>query len=146
MSGIVFDTSVYVSALRQGGAAILDLRRAVRTADGSSQPIWLSAVVLAELLIGAGDKKALQLLLETEKEFARLNRILVPSQSDWRLTGEVLSLVGKKYGYEQVGRARMMNDALISMSAARNGFTILTRNPRDFKRIAEFRPFSWMPI
>jgi predicted nucleic acid-binding protein len=146
MAGVVFDTSVYISAFRQGDAAILDLRRASRADDGRSQPLWLSAVVLAELLIGAGDKKARRLLLQTEKEFARINRILVPSQSDWRLTGEVLSLVGKKYGYEQVGRARMTNDALISMSAARNGFMLLTRNPKDFKRIAEFRPFSWTQI
>ena len=146
MAGVVFDTSVYISAFRQGDAAILDLRRATRADDGRSQPLWLSAVVLAELLIGAGDKKARRLLLQTEKEFARINRILVPSQSDWRLTGEVLSLVGKKYGYERVGRARMTNDAMISMSAARNGFMLLTRNPKDFKRIAEFRPFSWTQI
>src|ERR1700730_17934001 len=146
MAGVVFDTSVYISAFGQGDAAILDLRRATRADDGRSQPLWLSAVVLAELLIGAGDKKARRLLLQTEKEFARINRILVPSQSDWRLTGEVLSLVGKKYGYERVGRARMTNDAMISMSAARNGFMLLTRNPKDFKRIAEFRPFSWTQI
>ena len=146
MAGIVFDTSVYISAFRQGDAAILDLRRAGRAGDGSSQPLWLSAVVLAELLIGAGDKKARKHLLETEKEFGRVKRILVPSQSDWRLTGEVLSLLGKRYGYEQVGRARMINDGLISMRAARNGFTVLTKNPEDFKRIAEFRPFSWTQI
>lgn len=146
MAGIIFDTSVYISAFRQGDGAILDLRRASRAGDDSSQPLWLSAVVLAELLIGAGDKKARKHLLEMEKEFGRVNRILVPSQSDWRLTGEVLSLIGKKYGYEQVGRARMINDGLISMSAARNGFTILTKNPDDFKRIAEFRPFSWTQI
>jgi predicted nucleic acid-binding protein len=143
MAGIVFDTSIYISAFRQGDAAILALRRASRVGDTRSQPLWLSAVVLAELLTGASDKKARKQLLETEKEFDGINRILVPSQSDWRLTGEVLSLVGKKYGHEQVGRARMINDGLISMSAARNGFTVLTKNPDDFKRIAEFRPFNW---
>lgn len=83
MAGIVFNSSVYISALRQGDGAILDLRRASRADDGSSQPLWLSAVVLSELLIGARDKKARRHLLEMEKEFVRVNRVLVPSQSDW---------------------------------------------------------------
>jgi predicted nucleic acid-binding protein len=101
MAGIVFDTSVYISAFRRGDAAILDLRRASRAGAGGSQPLWLSAVVLAELLIGASDKKARGYLLEMEKQFVRVDRVLVPSQSDWRLAGEVLSLVGQKYGYER---------------------------------------------
>ena len=146
MPGVVFDTSIYISALRQGDAAIMDLRRVSRGRDGGSQPLWLSAVVLAELLIGAADKKARRHLLEFEKEFVRINRVLVPLQSDWRLSGEVLSLVGQKYGYEQVRRARMTNDALISMSVARSGLTVLTKNPEDFKKIAEFRPFRWEQV
>ncbi len=146
MAGVVFDTSVYISAFRQGDPATLDLRRASRGSDGGPQPLWLSAVVLAELLIGASDKKVRKSLLQTEKEFGRINRVLVPIQSDWRLAGDVLSLVGQRYGYEQVRRARMINDALISMSVARSGLTVLTRNPEDFKKIAEFRPFSWEQI
>jgi predicted nucleic acid-binding protein len=29
------------------------------------------------------------------------------------------------------------------MSAARRGFTVVTWNAEDFKKIAEFRPFQW---
>jgi predicted nucleic acid-binding protein len=58
----------------------------------------------------------------------------------------VLAQVGVKYGYDQVGRARLTNDALIAMSAARNGFAVLTKNASDFKKIAEFRPFQWEEI
>jgi len=143
MTGIVFDTSVYISAIRRGDESILDLRRASRGPDGKSQPLWLSSVVLSELLVGASDRKSRRRVLDFEKEFAQVNRVLVPTQSDWRLAGEVLSLVGQKYGFEQVGRARMTNDALISMSVARTGFTVLTKNPDDFKKIAEFRSFNW---
>lgn len=146
MAGIVFDTSVYISALRQGNAAILDLRRASRVGESNTKPVWLSAVVLSELLIGAGDRKARRGLLEMEKEFLQINRLLVPLQSDWRLSGEVLALIGRRYGYEQIKRARMTNDALIAMSVARNGFTVLTKNPDDFKKIAQFRPFLWEQI
>ena len=143
MAGIVFDTSVYIWAIRSGDAGILDLRRASRMGAKDSQPLWLSAVVLSELLIGAVDKTARRRLLEMEKEFVRVNRMLVPQQSDWRLSGEVLSLIGQQSGYEQVRRARMTNDALIAMSVARNGFVVLTKNPQDFEQIAKFRAFKW---
>ena len=143
MTGIVFDTSVYISAIRRGDESILDLRRASRGPDGKSQPLWLSSVVLSELLVGASDKRSRNRLLDFERQFAQANRVLVPAQSDWRLAGEVLSLIGQKHGYEQVGRDRMTNDALISMTVARTGFTVLTKNPDDFEKIAEFRPFNW---
>ena len=143
MAGIVFDTSVYISAIRSREASILDLRRSSRSIGGKSHPLWLSPVVLSELLVGARDKKWRNRLLDFEKEFTHVNRVLVPSQSDWRLAGEVLSLIGQKYGFDQVGRARMTNDALIAMSVARTGLTVLTKNAGDFKKIAEFRPFNW---
>src|SRR5438876_1229772 len=98
MAGIVFDTSVYIAALRQGDSSILDLRRAAHMGETESRPLWLSAVVLSELLIGAADKKSRQQLLKVEKEFTQISRVLVPQQSDWRLAGEVLSLIGKKHG------------------------------------------------
>jgi predicted nucleic acid-binding protein len=35
------------------------------------------------------------------------------------------------------------NDALIAMSAARTGMTVITANARDLESLAEFRPFLW---
>ena len=78
-----------------------------------------------------------------EKDFERAGRLLVPLQSDWTACGQVLARVGERYGYEQVGRERLTNDALIAMSAAGLGFTILTLNAADFKKIAEFRRLQW---
>ena len=146
VAGILFDTSIYITALRQGDSSILDARRATHARDSGSSPLWFSAVVLSELLVGASDKRARQQLLETEREFTKLNRLLVPVQRDWSLAGQVLAQVGARYGYEQVGRTRMTNDALIAMSAARRGFTVVTQNPEDFKKIAEFRPFRWEEV
>jgi predicted nucleic acid-binding protein len=145
MSGIVFDTSVYITAFRQGDS-ILDLRQAVRRSDGKSYPVWFSSVVLSELLIGTNTKKDRKKLLDTAKSFVKVKRILIPNLSDWSLTGDVLALIGLKYGYEQVGRARMTNDAFIAMSVARNGLTVLTKNAADFIKIAEFRQFNWEEI
>ncbi len=40
------------------------------------------------------------------------------------LAGRVLAKLGAKYGYEQIGRARLTNDALIAMSAVRAGIVV----------------------
>jgi len=143
MSGIFFDTSIYIAALRQGNAAILGLRRASLMDDGRSHPVWLSAVVLSELFIGASDRQARRQLMHTEQTFTKVHRMLVPLQRDWSVAGQVLARVGEKYGYAQVGRTRMTNDALIAITAARHGFTVLTKNTTDFEKIAEFWPFRW---
>ena len=84
-----------------------------------------------------------KLLSHLERNFERAGRLLVPLQSDWTASGQVLALIGEKYGYEEVGRARMTNDALIAMSAARSGVVVQTVNDGDYRKIAEFRPFEW---
>jgi predicted nucleic acid-binding protein len=146
MSGIVFDTSVYVSALRQSDASIFAARRAARKGEKETEPLWLSSVVLEELYVGAQSNRMKKLLARLERDFDKVKRLLVPIHTDWTDCGRVLSLVGEKHGYEQVGRARMTNDTLIAMSVLRNGFTVLTKNADDFKKIAEFRPFNWEEI
>lgn len=143
MPGILFDTSVYIAALRQGDASVFSLRRASRSGDRQTRPLWLSAVVLEELYVGAVDGKVRRDLQRVEREFTKIGRLLVPERRDWLSAGQALSKVGQKYGFNLVGKARLTNDALIAMSAASHGFTIQTKNPGDFQLIAEFRAFDW---
>jgi predicted nucleic acid-binding protein len=143
LPGILFDTSVYISALRGGDASILSSRRAARSGESQERPLWLSAVVLEDLLMGARDGAMKKLLARLEKDFERVGRLLVPLQSDWTASGQVLAFIGEKHGYEEVGRARMTNDALITMSSSRNGIVVQTMNDDDYRKIAEFRPFEW---
>lgn len=137
MPGALLDSSVYISGMRRGDAAILALRRLP-----VDRPLWLSAVVLEELYAGASGR-AEQALNRLEREFDRMKRILVPNLGDWGEAGRVLGRLAGRYGYEKIGQGRLANDALIAMSAARVGFTVITANERDFSRIAEFRKFSW---
>ncbi len=132
MQPVLFDTSVYISALRRGDDAVLQTRN---VAHGS--PLWLSVVVLEELYAGA-DAKGRKRLAKFERDFEKVNRLLVPQASEWTRTGEVLARIGEKYGYEKIGKARMTNDTLIGTSASRQGIVLLTINERDFKMIAEF--------
>jgi predicted nucleic acid-binding protein len=137
MRGAVLDSSVYISGMRRGDEAVLALRR-----SSVDTPLWLSAVVLEELYAGASGRVRLS-LERMEREFNRMKRILVPNLGDWTEAGRVLARLAARYGYEKIGQGRLANDALIAMSAARMGATVITANERDFARLAEFRSFQW---
>jgi predicted nucleic acid-binding protein len=137
---VLFDTSVYISALRRRDERVLQNRNLSRVAF--PVPLWLSAVVLEELYAGA-DAAGRKTVERLEREFGKINRLLVPNLADWSKTGQILSKIALKYDYEETGRARLTNDTLLGTSAARSGIQVLTANERDFARIAEFCPLIW---
>ena len=137
MPSALFDSSIYISGMRQGDDAILSLRR-----FSVDAPLWLSAVVLEELYAGASDRVR-QVVERLERDFDRVKRVLVPNLNDWTQAGRVLARVAAKYHYENIGLGRLTNDALIAMSAARMGVRVITANEQDFRRLAEFRAFQW---
>ena len=137
MQPALFDASIYISALRRGNGAALALRRLA-----SDAALWVSSVVLEELYAGAGDRER-RVVERLERDFDRAKRILVPNLSDWTQTGKVLARLAAKCDYEQIGQGRLTNDALIAMSAGRLGICVITANERDYRRLAEFRPFQW---
>jgi predicted nucleic acid-binding protein len=137
MRPVLFDTSIYITALRLGDESALGLRRVA-----VGVPVWLSSVVLEELYAGVSTHNR-HVVERLERDFHRARRILVPNLTDWTQTGKVLALLAAKYDYEQIGKGRLTNDALIGMSAGRLGITVITVNARDFKKLAEFRPFQW---
>ncbi len=134
---MLFDSSIYIRALRQSDERLLWTRNIL-----ANSPVWLSVVVLEELYAGA-DAGGRKLFARLERDFDKVARLLVPQRSDWTRTGLTLSKIGEKYGYEQIGKARMTNDTLIATSALRHGIKVLTVNKRDFERISEFCPLQW---
>ena len=137
MQPALFDSSIYISALRRGDDAALPLRRLAADA-----PLWLSVVVLEELYAGAADRER-HVLERLERDFDRANRILVPNLSDWVHVGKALAHLAARYHYEQIGRGRLTNDALIATSAGRLGIRVITANQRDFSKLSEFLSFQW---
>jgi len=140
MGPVLLDTSIYITALRSGNDALARLRR-----FAPSAPLWLSSVVLEELYAGVKPRDS-RVIERLERDFDRAARILVPTLGDWSACGKVLAKLAAKYDYEQIGRSRLTNDALIAMSAGRRGMTVFTANKRDYARLAEFRPFTWQVV
>jgi predicted nucleic acid-binding protein len=134
---VLFDSSVYITALRAGSNSAIVLQRWAK-----ESPLWLSSVVLEELYAGAKstDRRILEKL---ERDFEKANRVLVPNLNDWTFAGKILAAVVQRHGYEKIGRARLTNDALIATSAARSGISVITTNPRDFALLEEFCPLQW---
>lgn len=134
---ILFDSSIYIAALRRGGDSSLILQRWAQ-----ESPLWLSSVVLEELYAGA-DPSSFRVLEKLERDFDKARRLLVPNLTDWSQTGKLLARLAQKHGYERIGQARLTNDSLIATSASRAGITVVTANERDFARLAEFCPLQW---
>ncbi len=137
MQPVLFDTSIYITALRLGKQTTLSSR-----SFASDSPIWMSSVVLEELYAGSGDRER-RAVERLERDFDRAKRILIPNLADWTQAGKILARIAAKYDYESIGRGRLTNDTLIASSAGRFGIRVITANERDYRRIAEFRPFQW---
>ncbi len=101
MPAVLFDTSVYITALRTESAPPFTL-----SSLAAGAVIWLSSVVLEELYAGA-DPRGRSAVEKLERDFERVRRILVPNLTDWTQTGRVLSLLSAKYGFERVGQGRL---------------------------------------
>jgi predicted nucleic acid-binding protein len=140
VSSVLFDSSIYINAFRGDHETLAALRRFDPAAS-----LWLSSVVLEELYAGAGPK-GLAALERLERDFDKARRVLVPTLGDWAQTGKVLARLAARHGYEQIGRGRLTNDALIATSAGRVGITVITANTRDFARLAEFSLFAWIKL
>lgn len=137
LSGLLFDTSLYIESRRSKRPSLLDPH------DYPGQPIYLSSVVGHELYVGATERPERRFVDRLWTRFERAGRLLVPSASDWLNAGLVIQEIGEQRGYDLVGRARLTNDALLAMSAWRLGLTVLTLNARDFSLLASHRRFAW---
>jgi predicted nucleic acid-binding protein len=140
LSGVVFDTSVYIAALRHGRRDVLDWRRY------DEGPLYLSAVAVHELYMGSATLAARREVDRLWRGFEQVGRLFVPTAADWRQAGLVLSQVGQQFGYGRIARGRLTNDALLAMSALSLGLTVVTLNARDFSLVAQYRSFKFRVV
>lgn len=128
----LLDTTVYIDALqgRLPGYAEIVLRA------GS---LWHSTVTEAELAALAGlldpkhpntAKVISQVVASIELRPA--HRILTPDRETWHEAGILAGLLARLQQYGRNEQRRALNDALIFLTAAKNGCLVLTRNISDF--------------
>jgi predicted nucleic acid-binding protein len=129
---LLLDTTVYIDALQ--GRLPDDLEIALRTGS-----LWHSSVTESELAALAGllDPKHPDTANAIAQVAAAIDlrpehRILTPDRGTWREAGILAGLLARLQRYGKNEQRKALNDALIFLSATRNGCVVLTRNLSDF--------------
>ncbi|HET6169685.1 MAG TPA: PIN domain-containing protein [Terracidiphilus sp.] len=132
LPNLLLDTTVYIDALQ--GQLPDDIEIALRTAS-----LWHSSVTEAELAALAGlldpahpDTASVVAKVAASIDLRPEHRILTPDRDTWREAGILAGLLARLQRYGKTERRRALNDALIFLTAARNGCVVLTRNIADF--------------
>ena len=131
MSGIVFDTSIWI---------------AYKPAKLPKNLI-MSAVVLQELVAGAADRTILKTLEASKKQYEKEKKLLVPTGEDYFQAGKILNSFFHNLRTESGGKTprlqpnrvqKMFRDTLIAVSAHRVHALLVTNNVKDFSAIQRY--------
>ncbi|MGH7645877.1 MAG: type II toxin-antitoxin system VapC family toxin [Gemmatimonadales bacterium] len=134
MTRYVLDTNLYIEANHDAQHA----KELTRFVAGALPFLYLSAVVVQELLAGARTKDDAQGLEDDViGPFERVGRLVTPSYRTFKRAGQVLGDLVR--GGLVLGRAErgFVNDLLLAISCIEHGCTLVTRNERDFARISQ---------
>jgi predicted nucleic acid-binding protein len=138
----VLDTNLYVRAYRN-----LDHAEALkRFSSTNARGLYLSSVVLHELMFGAASpQKAEELMKEILRPFRRTHRTVTPSHDAWLRAGNLLAQFAWEEGLERGTVPRsLVNDVLLAASCREHGLTLVTENARDFRRIRKRMKFEFV--
>jgi len=141
---LLYDTTVYIDVLRDQFPVTGQLMlRAVEA--------WHSPVTEAELISAVGllephhsrtrpviDKIAAVLAATFDQRPAQ--RTIVPDATVWREASILSGILARLQGFDKSQRRRLMNDALLFVTARRYGCTLLTRNISDFDLMQQLEP------
>jgi predicted nucleic acid-binding protein len=137
---LLLDTTVYIDELQ--GKLPRDVEIALRLTE-----VWHSTVTEGELtaLSGLlrpahpGTRTAVgQVLASVDRRPP--HRILNPDRDVWREAGILAGLLARLQSYGKSEQRRTLNDALIFLTAAKFGCSVLTRNLADFDFLMQLAP------
>lgn len=128
----LLDTTIYIDALQGNLPEYVEI--ALRAGN-----LWHSTVTESELAALAGllDPKH----SETASVIAQVaesidqrpeHRILSPDRDIWQAAGILAGLLARLQHYDKNERRKALNDALIYLTASKNGCVVLTRNVKEF--------------
>lgn len=129
------DANLFIDAFRndEEEAHLIDFHRRFAPVE------YLNAVVALELRAGTRTPAARKNLeRHVVLPFERRGRMVVPGMSSWKLAGDAMAQLPR-----ETSRS-FYNDVLIAASCREHGITLVTRNVRDFARIAAVIPFNYI--
>jgi predicted nucleic acid-binding protein len=109
--------------------------------------VWHSSVTACELSVIAGllDPKHPNSAAIVEKVIASIEkrshlRTINPDPDTWIEAGILAGLLARLQQYGKQEQRRVLNDALIFLSASKAGLTVLTRNAVDYDLLMQLAP------
>ena len=137
MAWAILDTGVYIGYWERG------LYEEALAAVRDAFIVRHSAVVLSELRRGARTREA-QRLVEALYGLARTQ--WEPTAAEWWTAGRLIRKIGDAQRWERTKRRDFQNDALIALTARRQGATIVTTDRNDFDLLAKELQVSVLPV
>jgi predicted nucleic acid-binding protein len=103
---------------------------------------FLHAIVVQELLLAAVDPRRGRDLYEAYvAPFETRQRIVTPSYTSWRRSGQVVAALVQRRRISPGGFSRsFLNDVLLAVSCREAGLVLITTNAVDFARIRVVEP------
>jgi predicted nucleic acid-binding protein len=137
---LLYDTTVYIDILQDRFPKTGEL--ILRAVDA-----WHSPVTEAELaatcgLLHPGHYETRNIIEQIAALIERrpIQRTISPDRDIWREAGILSGTLARLQAYKNNQRRRVMNDALLYVTARRFGCTILTRNVSDFDLLQQLDP------
>ena len=143
---ILADTNVYIA---EAAGTLSDEAAAVL----SRSLLFHCSVCLAEIAAGIGNADPSHpRWAESRDHYAGLMsgmppaRVLTPDDAIWLDAGILAGTLARTQNYQRHQRKEALNDALILLTAARNGLPVLTSDRTDFDLLQQLAPettFYW---
>lgn len=139
MARLLFDTSVYITVLRDESFA-----RGLRPRYLRDIPrTHFSSVVIQELLAGARTPLHQKQAATLYEPFERVGHVVTPTHLVWKETGAIVAALAEQTPQFRDKLSRgLLNDILIALSGRSIGATVVTRNGDDFRLIQQFKMFA----
>ena len=134
---LVFDTSVYIAAIRSGPSS-----PALLMLQDDLPRTYLASVVAAELRAGSTTESARRAVHEFTGWADRVGRVVTPGASDWERAGDVFGRIRRTEPRLRSKVPSLWNDVLIALSARQIGATLVTRNVADFELLRRYVRFE----
>ncbi|HET7229785.1 MAG TPA: type II toxin-antitoxin system VapC family toxin [Longimicrobium sp.] len=103
----------------------------------SASAIYLSSVVVHELMGGARDAELHRLTKRLIEPYERRKHVVTPTHRAWKDAGRILYKL-RSTGWQIT--PSLTNDVLIAVSATEIGATLVHDNARDYNAIQRFYP------
>lgn len=142
MTKYALDTNIFIQADRDGAWA----EQLVGFYAAFLPVTFLHAVVVQELLLGAVDARRGRALYDGYvAPFEARQRVVTPSYTSWRRSGEVVATLVQRRQLSPGGFGRsFLNDVLLAVSCREAGLVLITTNAADFSRIRTVEPFRFV--